>query len=208
MTILPIATIGHPELRIRASEVDPSEIKSPEIQTFIDDLVETMRHANGAGLAATQVLRHQRICAVEVNKNPRYPYKPQVPLTILINPMLTPLDDDMFENNEGCLSVPGFRGNVWRHTSIRVEAFDRNGNKIDQIIRGMTACTYQHEVDHLDGLLFMDKVKDSKTFTTWDSFDKFHHHDFVIRLRTSSRSSVRSACTHRHFYSRHQRHDS
>ena len=183
MTILPIATIGHPELRIRASEVDPSEIKSPEIQTFIDDLVETMRHANGAGLAATQVLRHQRICVVEVNKNPRYPYKPQVPLTILINPVLTPLDDDMFENNEGCLSVPGFRGNVWRHTSIRVEAFDRNGNKIDQIIRGMTACTYQHEVDHLDGLLFMDKVKDSKTFTTWDSFDKFHHHDFVIRVK-------------------------
>jgi peptide deformylase len=183
MTILPIATIGHPELRIRASEVEPSEIKSPEIQTFIDDLVETMRHANGAGLAATQVLRHQRICAVEVNKNPRYPYKPQVPLTILINPVLTPLDDDMFENNEGCLSVPGFRGNVWRHTSIRVEAFDRTGNKIDQIIRGMTACTYQHEVDHLDGLLFMDKVKDSKTFTTWDSFDKFHHHDFVIRVK-------------------------
>jgi len=183
MTILPIATIGHPELRIRASEVEPSEIKSPEIQPFIDELVETMRHANGAGLAATQVLRHQRICAVEVNKNPRYPYKPQVPLTILINPVLTPLDDDMFENNEGCLSVPGFRGNVWRHTSIRVEAFDRTGNKIDQIIRGMTACTYQHEVDHLDGLLFMDKVKDSKTFTTWDSFDKFHHHDFVIRVK-------------------------
>ena len=120
MTILTIATIGHPELCIRASEVDPSEIKSAEIQTFIDDLVETMRHANGAGLAATQVLRHQRICAVEVNNNPRYPYKPQVPLTILINPVLTPLDDDMFENNEGCLSVPGFRGNVWRYTSIRV----------------------------------------------------------------------------------------
>jgi peptide deformylase len=142
-----------------------------------------MRHANGAGLAATQVLRHQRICAVEVNNNPRYPYKPQVPLTILINPVLTPLDDDMFENNEGCLSVPGFRGNVWRYTSIRVEAFDRNGNKIDEIIRGMTACTFQHEVDHLDGLLFMDKVKDTSTFATWDSFDKYKHHDFVVRVK-------------------------
>ena len=142
-----------------------------------------MRHANGAGLAATQVLRHQRICAVEVNNNPRYPYKPQVPLTILINPVLTPLDDDMFENNEGCLSVPGFRGNVWRYTSIRVEALDRNGNKIDEIIRGMTACTYQHEVDHLDGLLFMDKVEDTSTLATWDSFDKYKHHDFVIRVK-------------------------
>jgi peptide deformylase len=183
MTVLPIATIGHPELRIRAAEVDPAELAKPEVQTFIDDLVETMRAANGAGLAATQVLRHQRICAVEVNKNPRYPYKPQVPLTILVNPVLTPLDDDMFENNEGCLSVPGFRGNVMRHTSIRVRALDRHGASIDAVIRGMTACTYQHEVDHLDGMLFPDRVTDPRTFTTWDSFDKFHHHDFVIRVK-------------------------
>jgi len=183
MAILPIATVGHPELKIVAKEVTREELASAEVQQFIDDLVETMRHANGAGLAATQVLRHQRICAVEVNNNPRYPYKPQVPLTILINPVITPLDDDMFENNEGCLSVPGFRGNVWRYTSIRVEAFDRNGNKIDEIIRGMTACTYQHEVDHLDGLLFMDKVKDTSTFATWDSFDKYKHHDFVVRVK-------------------------
>ena len=120
MTILDIAKIGHPELRIRATEVDVNELRSVEMQTFIDDLIETMRHANGAGLAATQVLRHHRICAVEVNNNPRYPYKPQVPLTILVNPVLTPINDEMFENNEGCLSVPGFRGNVWRYTSIHV----------------------------------------------------------------------------------------
>ena len=183
MTILDIAKIGHPELRIRATEVDVNELRSVEMQTFIDDLVETMRHANGAGLAATQVLRHQRICAVEVNNNPRYPYKPQVPLTILVNPVLTPINDEMFENNEGCLSVPGFRGNVWRYTSIRVEALDRHGNKIDETIRGMTACTYQHEVDHLDGLLFMDKVEDTSTFASWDSFDKYQHHDFVVRVK-------------------------
>lgn len=183
MTILDIAKIGHPELRIRATEVDVNELRSVEMQTFIDDLVETMRHANGAGLAATQVLRHQRICAVEVNNNPRYPYKPQVPLTILVNPVLTPINDEMFENNEGCLSVPGFRGNVWRYTSIRVEALDRHGNKIDETIRGMTACTYQHEVDHLDGLLFMDKVEDTSTFASWDSFDKYQHDDFVVRVK-------------------------
>ena len=183
MTILDIATIGHPELRIRATEVDVNELKSVEMQIFIDDLIETMRHANGAGLAATQVLRHQRICAVEVNNNPRYPYKPQVPLTILVNPVLTPINDEMFENNEGCLSVPGFRGNVWRYTSIHVEALDRHGNKIDETIRGMTACTYQHEVDHLDGLLFMDKVEDTSTFASWDSFDKYQHHEFVVRVK-------------------------
>ena len=100
-----------------------------------------------------------------------------MPLTILINPVLTPLDDDMFENNEGCLSVPGFRGNVWRHTSIRVEAFDRNGNKIDQIIRGMTACTYQHEVDHLDGVLFPDRMKSLETLTFLEELSKYWTED-------------------------------
>ena len=116
MAVLPIATVGHPELRIIAKEVTREELASAEVQQFIDDLVETMRHANGAGLAATQVPRHQRICAIEVDNNPRYPYKPRVPLTILVNPVLTPLDDDYFANMEGCLSVPGIRGEVKRHT--------------------------------------------------------------------------------------------
>jgi len=124
MAVLPIATVGHPELRIIAKEVTREELASAEVQKFIDDLVETMRHANGAGLAATQVLRHQRICAIEVDNNPRYPYKPRVPLTILVNPVLTPLDDDFFANMEGCLSVPGIRGEVKRHTRIHVKAWD------------------------------------------------------------------------------------
>jgi len=99
MTVLPIATVGHPGLRIVATEVTREELASAEVQTFIDDLVETMRAANGAGLAATQVLRHQRICAIEVNNNPRYPEKPQVPLTVLINPVITPLDDEHHRRN-------------------------------------------------------------------------------------------------------------
>lgn len=183
MTVLPIATVGHPELRIVAKEVTRNELVSAETQAFIDDLVETMRAANGAGLAATQVLRHQRICAVEVDNNPRYPYKPQVPLTILVNPVLTPLDDDLFLNMEGCLSVPGIRGGVPRHTRIHVTALDRHGNDIDAEIRGITAATYQHEVDHLDGLLFLDRVEDSRTLTTWDSFERFHHDVFVERVK-------------------------
>ena len=183
MAILPIATVGHPELKIVAKEVTREELASAEVQQFIDDLIETMRHANGAGLAATQVLRHQRICAVEVENNPRYPYKPRVPLTILVNPVITFLDDDTFDNMEGCLSVPGIRGQVARHTRIHVKAWDRFGNDIDTEIRGLTACTYQHEVDHLDGLLFLDKVTDSGTLTTWDSFNQFHHDAFVDRAK-------------------------
>jgi peptide deformylase len=182
MTVLPIATVGNPGLRIRAKEVTREELASSDVQTFIDDLIETMRHANGAGLAATQVLRHQRICAVEVENNPRYPYKPRIPLTILVNPVLTPLDDDQFANYEGCLSVPGIRGQVLRHTRLRVQAWDRHGNEIDEEVRGLKACTYQHEVDHLDGLLFLDKVLDAATLATWDSFNEFHKEAFVERV--------------------------
>lgn len=183
MTILPIATVGNPELRIVAAEVSRHELALAETQVFIDDLVETMRAANGAGLAATQVLRHQRICAVEVDNNPRYPYKPRVPLTILVNPVITALDDDLFLNMEGCLSVPGIRGGVLRNTRIYVKAMDRHGVDIETEIRGITAATYQHEVDHLDGLLFLDRVLDSRTLTTWDSFDRFHHDAFVERVK-------------------------
>lgn len=182
MTVLPIATVGNPGLRIRAKEVTRDELASADVQTFIDDLIATMRHANGAGLAATQVLRHQRICAVEVENNPRYPYKPRIPLTILVNPVLTPLDDDQFANYEGCLSVPGIRGQVLRHTRLRVQAWDRFGNEIDEEVRGLKAATYQHEVDHLDGLLFLDRVEDSRTLSTWDSFNEFHKEAFVERV--------------------------
>lgn len=182
MPVLPIATVGNPGLRIRAAEVTRDELASADVQQFIDDLVETMRHANGAGLAATQVLRHQRICAVEVANNPRYPYKPPIPLTILVNPVLTPLDGELFRNYEGCLSVPGIRGEVDRSTRIRVQAWDRDGNDIDEEVRGLKAATYQHEVDHLDGLLFLDRVEDSRTLSTWDSFNEFHKEAFVERV--------------------------
>lgn len=182
MTVLPIATVGNPGLRVRAAEVTREELASADVQAFIDDLIETMRHANGAGLAATQVLRHQRICAVEVANNPRYPYKPPIPLTILVNPVLTPVDDELFRNFEGCLSVPGIRGEVARSTRIRVQAWDRHGNEIDEEVRGLKAATYQHEVDHLDGLLFLDRVEDSRTLSTWDSFNEFHKEAFVERV--------------------------
>lgn len=182
MTIRKIAQIGHPVLRQAARKVSPEELASPEIQTFIDDLIETMRDANGAGLAANQVYEPIQICAIEVTDNPRYPYKPNIPLTILVNPELTPLDDEMFDNYEGCLSVPNLRGVVPRHVNLRVHALDRHGHRIEEIARGLKAGTYQHEVDHLNGTLFLDGVKDPRTLCTWTEFERFHKQSFVEKV--------------------------
>jgi peptide deformylase len=178
VTILAIAQIGTPILRERAREVTPGELRSADVQQFIDDLVETMRDASGAGLAATQVYRGLRICAIEVQDNPRYPYKPRIPLTVLVNPVLTPLSPATFENYEGCLSVPDLRGVVPRHAEIRVQALDREGNAIDREVRGITAGTFQHEVDHLDGRLFVDRVADTTSLCTWKAFARHREPEF------------------------------
>jgi len=178
MTLRKIAQIGHPVLRQRAREVSPQELATDAMQAFIDDLVATMRDANGAGLAAIQIHEPIRICALEVKDNPRYPYKPNVPLTILVNPVLTPLSEETFENYEGCLSVPDLRGVVTRRAEIRVQALDREGNELDFEARGITAGTYQHECDHLDGTLFVDRVTDPSTFCTWKEFARHREPEF------------------------------
>jgi peptide deformylase len=181
MAIRKIAQIGHPVLRQVAREVSRDELASPATQAFIDDLVETMHDADGAGLAAIQVYEPIRICAIEVRDNPRYPYKPRIPLTILVNPVLTPVGDEQFDNYEGCLSVPNLRGEVKRHVHVRVQAWDRHGNPIDEEVHGLKAGTYQHEVDHLNGRLFVDRA-DPSTFTTWTEFDRHHRAAFVERV--------------------------
>lgn len=183
MTLLKIAQIGAPVLRQRAREVDAAELTSPEVQAFIDDLVETMHDAAGAGLAAIQVYRPIRIVAIEVRDNPRYPYKPNIPLTILVNPVLTPLSKERFDNYEGCLSVPDLRGVVSRFAELRVRALDRHGQAIDTEVRGITAGTFQHEVDHLDGTLFVDRVQDPTTLTTWKEFARHREPAFRDQVR-------------------------
>ncbi|UQA61943.1 peptide deformylase [Polyangium aurulentum] len=182
MTLLKIAHVGHPVLRNRAREVEREELLAPETQRFIDDLVETMRDANGAGLAATQVHMPLRIFAVEVKDNPRYPYKPNIPLTIVVNPVIEPLTDERFDNYEGCLSVPNLRGVVSRFAEVRVTGLDREGKPFERVARGLTAGTFQHETDHLDGKLFLDRVTDPKTLCTWAEFDRFHKQAFVERI--------------------------
>jgi peptide deformylase len=183
VSIRKIATIGHPVLRQVARELTREELATAEMQRFIDDLVETMRDANGAGLAAIQVYEPIAICAIEVRNNPRYPYKPNIPLTILVNPKIEPLTDEVFENYEGCLSVPNLRGVVERVTQIRVRAWDRHGNEIDTVVKGLTAGTYQHEVDHLLGKIFVDRVKDTRTLATWTDFERYHQAAFVERAK-------------------------
>ena len=183
MSILKIATIGHPVLREVARRVERAEIGRAQTQRFIDDLVETMFDASGAGLAANQVHAPTRICAICVKDNPRYPYKPNYPLTVLVNPQITKTSDETFLNYEGCLSVPNLRGEVRRHVSIRVCAWDRNGNDLDFEVKGLTAGTFQHEVDHLDGKIFIDAVEDPRSLATWADFDRYHKEAFVIRAK-------------------------
>ena len=183
MTIRKIAQIGHPVLREPARAISGEELESPAMQAFIDDLVETMRDANGAGLAANQIYEPLQICAIEVRDNPRYPYKPNIPLTILVNPELEPVDDETFDNYEGCLSVPNLRGVVSRAVNLRVRALDRHGKPIDEVVHGLKAATYQHEVDHLRGVLFVDRVREPRTLCTWNEFERYHRDAFVERVK-------------------------
>ena len=183
MAIRKIASIGHPVLRERARELSPDELASAQSQALIDDLIETMRDANGAGLAAIQVHEPVRICVIEVRDNPRYPYKPNIPLTVLVNPRVEPLTDERFDNFEGCLSVPNLRGRVPRATRVRVRGWDRHGADIDIEVAGVSAGTYQHEVDHLDGVVFLDRVVDSKSLCTWTEFERYHKAAFVEEVR-------------------------
>jgi peptide deformylase len=183
MPIRKIATIGHPVLREVAREVTKDELATADTQRFIDDLIETMRDAAGAGLAANQIYAPVRICSIEVADNPRYPYKPNWPLTILVNPVVTPLNDEMFPNFEGCLSVPNLRGEVERHVAVRVRAWDRTGKDLDFEVRGLTAGTFQHETDHLHGKLFVDRVTDTRTLCTWQEFERHHQARVVARAK-------------------------
>ncbi|HRG96087.1 MAG TPA: peptide deformylase [Polyangiaceae bacterium] len=179
MALLKIATVGNPILREPAREISPDELATPAMQAFLDDLIDTMRDANGAGIAAPQVYRPIAACVIEVKNNPRYPYKPNIPLTVLINPVLTPIGDETFLNYEGCLSVPNLRGEVRRAARVRVQALDRRGRPLDFEAAGLAAGTYQHEVDHLLATLFLDRVEDPRSLATWTDFERFHLEAFV-----------------------------
>ena len=182
MSVREIVTVGDPVLRERARDVTAEELRGPQVQALIDDLVDTMRAAAGAGLAANQIGETLRVAVVEVRDNPRYPYKPPIPLTVLVNPRLEPVGEETVAINEGCLSVPDLRGTLERFVTVRARWLDREGVAHDELRRGLTAGTFQHEVDHLDGVLFLDRVTDPTSFTTWEQFERHHRDAFVARI--------------------------
>jgi len=184
VTVREIVQIGHPALREPARPLAPAEVAGTDMQQLIDDLIDTMRAADGAGLAANQVGRAVQVCVAEVRPgNPRYPYKPVIPLTVMVNPVVAALTDETFANYEGCLSVPNLRGVVERAVAVQVRALDRHGDPLDFVARGLSAGTFQHEADHLRGRLFIDRVTDTRTLCTWDEFRARHEAAFSERAR-------------------------
>jgi peptide deformylase len=181
VSVRDVVRIGDPVLRERAREIPEDQIRSPQVQRLIDDLIDTRHATHGAGLAAPQIGEPLRVAVVEVEAgNPRYPYKPPEPLTVMINPTMEPLGDETVEINEGCLSVPDLRGALRRHLEVRLRYLDREGGEQEVVKRGLTAGTFQHELDHLDGTLFVDRA-DPRTFATWEQFDRYQRDEFVRR---------------------------
>ena len=162
MPIKPVLRMGDPVLLQRAAAVE--HFDTPELHALIHDMEDTMEAMNGAGIAAPQIGVSLRVVIFGVGANPRYPDAEEVPYTVLVNPELTPLDEEMEEGWEGCLSVPGMRGVVPRYSRLRYTGFDQYGNPIDRTVSGFHARVVQHECDHLDGILYPMRIRDFSRF--------------------------------------------
>lgn len=162
MAVKPVLRMGEPLLLQQAARVDAFD--TPELHALIADMHDTMAAMDGAGIAAPQIGVSLQVVIFGVGRNPRYPDAEEVPYTVLINPTLTPLDDDLEEGWEGCLSVPGFRGLVPRHTYLRYQGYDPQGNTIDRTVSGFHARVVQHECDHLQGILYPMRIRDLRNF--------------------------------------------
>ena len=175
MALLKIAKLGNPVLRKVAKSVELNELSGPEsqIQSFIDDMIETMRYEGGVGLAAPQVNRSIQIVVLEYAENERYPGEVSIPLTVLVNPVLSDYSLETKEGWESGLSLSEFRGLVPRSTTITLNAYDRWGKKIQKMVSGFEAVVLQHEIDHLKGLVFLDSMKDFTKLSYQAEFEKF-----------------------------------
>ena len=162
MAIREILKMGNPVLLKEAKEVE--KFDTPEIHELIKDMIETMKDAEGAGLAAPQVGESIQLVIFGVGKNERYPEAEEVPFTVLINPIIKPLTQDKEDDWEGCLSVPGMRGVVPRYKEINYKGFDQYGNEIDRDVEGFHARVVQHECDHLFGILYPTRIENMKLF--------------------------------------------
>ena len=166
MAIRPVLKMGEPLLREVAAPV--TDFGTRFLAALIRDMDDTMRALNGAGLAAPQIGVGLRVVIFEVQSNPRYPQVEPVPYTVLINPVLTPLGEEREEGWEGCLSVPGLRGLVPRWRRLRYQGFDASGAPIDRSVEDFHARVVQHEVDHLDGILYPQRIRDLRNFAFED----------------------------------------
>ena len=173
MAILKIAKLGNPILRKIADPVTPAESQDPAFQAFLEDMTETMRKLDGVGLAAPQVFQSKQVIIIEANANPRYPAAPDLPLLILLNPTLTFLSEEKAEGWEGCLSVENLRGKVVRSVRVEVKGFSRYMEPMAFEAEGFLAVVLQHETDHLNGKVFLDRMKDFSTLTHLAEFDQF-----------------------------------
>jgi peptide deformylase len=162
VTVRAILRIGDPRLRQVAAPVELFD--TAELHELIEDMFDTMEAADGAGLAATQIGVLQRIMIFGVEKNPRYPEADEVPMTVLINPEYSVISDEVLGFWEGCLSVPGMRGYVERRARIKYRGFDQFGMLIEREADGFHAIVFQHEYDHLDGILYPDRISDRTLF--------------------------------------------
>ena len=162
--------MGDPRLLQRSMEVDP--IDDLLLAELLDDMWDTMAAENGAGLAAPQIGIMQRVVIFGYEDNPRYPEAPAIPETVLINPLIEALDETMEDDWEGCLSVPGLRGIVPRYRRIRYRGFDQFGNQIDREVSDFHARVVQHECDHLDGILYPQRIRDMRSFGYTDTLNE------------------------------------
>jgi peptide deformylase len=172
MAILKVARLGHPVLRSAAEPLTRGQIRSAEVQRLIDDMVETMREYDGVGLAAPQVHSTWRLVVVEVPAS-EDGARQALPLTVLANPVLTPEGEERALDWEGCLSLPDLRGQVPRFTRVRLEALDRQGRPLTMEARDFAARVLQHECDHLDGVLFPDRMTDLRSLAFQREFERF-----------------------------------
>ena len=178
-----IAQIGHPILRNKTKDIPINEIKSENTKKIIEKMIKTMRMHNGAGLAANQIYEPISICIVEVLDNPRYKHLNTIPLKVLINPkVIIKKDTATFNSYEGCLSVPNLRGKVKRYNTINVTYYNMDAKKITEDIKGLESIVYQHEIDHLHGYLFTDKVEDNSTLVTYENYQKYYEEEYKKEL--------------------------
>ncbi len=170
MPILKVSKLGNPLLRRKSDPVDPAEIRRPEFGRLIDDMIETMHEYDGVGLAGPQVHVPKQIAVIEAAANPRYPGTPEIPLLVLINPSIISTSEEQREGWEGCLSVDNLRGKVPRFAEVAVRALDREGRDIKLEAAGFLAVIIQHEIDHLMGHVYLDRMPDLSTLTHMREF--------------------------------------